>query len=308
MFWINTKRVFRSGFINFWRNGFVSLSAVLAMTLAVFVVACVIFLTATFNYTLKEINNKVDVNVYFITLADESDILTIKKSLERLPEVESVNYISRETALDNFKKKHEGEELILQALSELSDNPLGASLNIKAKDPSQYAGIASFLKSNDVLSKDKTPIIDKINYYENKLAIDQLNKITSLANKFGFWLALVFILVAIIVTLNTVRLVIYISKDEISVMRLVGANSKYVKGPFVVSGLLYSIISSLIVIIGLFPLTYWIGSITQNFFSGLNFFSYYLSNFFSIFGILFGSSLVVGLVASLIAVRKYLKH
>jgi cell division transport system permease protein len=310
MFWINTKRIVRAGFVNFWRNRFVSLAAVLAMTLALLVISTILFLSAIFNFTLVQVKDKVDISVYFVTSAAEEDILSIKKSLESLPEVMAVTYISREQALADFRNKHTNDDEILQALNELPDNPLEAALNIKAKDPSQYEGITNFLKSNDVLSKDSTPIIRKINFEENQLAIDRLNKIIALANKFGFGLAVAFILISIIITLNTIRLVIYISKDEISVMRLVGASSKYVKGPFIISGLIYGVVSTALVLLILFPITYWLSSVTGRFFAGLDLFAFYLNskNFLEIAGILLGSGLLVGAVSSFLAVRRYLKH
>ncbi|MEI6420033.1 MAG: permease-like cell division protein FtsX [bacterium] len=303
MFLVNVKRIFRAGFVNFWRNRFVSLSSVLAMTIALFVISSVIFLSAIFDFTLKEIQAKVDINAYFVTKADESDVLLVKKSLEGLPQIKTVTYTSASDALKAFKARHADDAYINQALGELDDaNPLGAVLNIKAKDPSQYESIANFLKSN------YSSFIDTVTFFQNSKAIDRLTSITTLANKFGFGLAIAFILIAIIVTLNTIRLVIFTSKDEISVMRLVGASDKYVKGPFVVSGMIYGLLSAAIVLIGLFPLTYWLGQTAQSFLSGLNLFDFYLTNFASIFLIIVVSGLFIGALSAYVAVRRYLKH
>ena len=164
MYRLVTKRIFKSGLQNFFRNGFVSLSSVLVITITLFIITSVILLGGFLNYSLDQVRNKVDVNVYFITTATETDILSVKKSLDALPEVSSIEYISRDQALINFKEKYKGDDLTLQALDELGDNPLGATLNIKAKDPSQYAGIAKYLDnmSNGTLSQGGLKIIDKI--------------------------------------------------------------------------------------------------------------------------------------------------
>lgn len=307
---LNLKRVIRGGFTNFWRNPFVSFSAVVQMVLALFVISSVIFSSAILNFTLTQIKDKVDVNVYFVSNADEVDILAIKKSLEGLPEVERVVYTTSAQALADFKSRHANEELVLQALEELPDNPLGASLSVKAKHPSQYESVANFLKGNEVKSKDGSVIIDKVNYYENKVAIDRLSQAIILTNSVGFGLSIFFVLVAIIVTLNTLGLVIHVAREEISVMRLVGASSRYVKGPFIVSGLIYGVVSTIIVIIALFPLTYWLSGITGRFFTGLNLFHFYVGakNFLVIFGTLLFSGLLIGTLSSLIAIRRYLKH
>src|ERR1035437_9995454 len=111
MFWLATKRVFKSGLQNFSRNGFVTLSSVLIMTITLFIITSIILLGGFLNYSLNQVKNKVDVNVYFVTTASENDILTVKKSLESLPDVLSVEYISSDQALANFKIKHQGDDL-----------------------------------------------------------------------------------------------------------------------------------------------------------------------------------------------------
>lgn len=308
MLWLNTKRVFKSGLQNFFRNGFVSLSSVLIMMITLFVITSIFMLGGFLNYSLSQIKNKVDINVYFITAASSSDVLTVRKTLEALPEVSSVEYISREQALADFREKHKGDELILQSLDQLGDNPLGATLNIRAKDPTQYAGIAKYLDNmiNGTLSQGSSKIIDK--YTLNKVVIDKLVNIINSTNKIGLWLAIVFIFMSIVVTFNTIRLTIFMARDEISVMRLVGASSMYVKGPFIVSGLLCGAISSVLILIIFAIITFSINHYYGSYFIGFDVFKYYINNFLQIFGIIVGSGLVLGSLASYLATRKYLKN
>ncbi len=303
----NTRRIIKTGFFSSWRNGFASLSSVVVMLVTLSVIGGLIFLSAILNTTLTEIRNKVDINVYFVTTAGESSILSLKKTIEGLPEVLEVKYTTREQVLEDFKSKHSNDEITLQALEELGDNPLGATLNIRAKDPSQYEGIAKFLTNQGTLSSGDNSIIDKVNYFQNKTAIDRLSKIIDSANRLGFITTLVLSIVSIIITFNTIRLAIFISKDEISVMRLVGAAQGYIRGPFMVSGILYGGVAALITLIIFFPITYWLGGVTENFFIGLNIFSYYLNNFGQFFLILVGSGALIGAVSSFLATRKYLK-
>ena len=117
--WVNIKRIVKSGFFNFSRSTFVSLSSVLIMIITLSVIASLIFLSATLNASLQEIKDKVDINVYFVTRADESEILSLKSQLENLPEVASITYTSRDEALSKFRQRHENDELTLQALEEL---------------------------------------------------------------------------------------------------------------------------------------------------------------------------------------------
>lgn len=247
-----------------------------------------------------------DINVYFVTNATEADIFSLKKSIEGIDQVASVTYTSKAEALANFKERHKDDASTLQALAELGDNPLTASLSIKAKEPSQYESIAKFLNTPDSIGGGN-PIIEKVNFYQNKNVIDKLTKITTAANTVGFWVAILFLIISVVITFNTIRLAIFISKDEISVMRLVGASGRYVKGPFVVSGILYGIVSAALVMVVFFGLTYWIGSLAKNFFVGLDLFHFYLKNFGQIFIIIFGSGIALGGIASYLAVRRYLK-
>lgn len=276
------------------------------MFITLLVFGSLIFSNALLDSVLGQIKDKVDVNVYFVTTAPENEILDLKTSLENLLEVKSVEYISREQALENFREKHKDDQLTLQALEELDENPLGATLNIQAKETSQYESITSFLNNFTELSKDEIPIIDKINYFQNKIVIDRLTKIIKTTETVGFVVALILVIMSIIITFNTIRLAIFISRDEISVMRLVGASNKYVRGPFVVEGILYSIVSSVLALILFFPVTYYLRSFTQQLF-GINIFDYYMDNFWFVLSVITLSGILLGIISSYLAVRKYLE-
>ncbi len=306
MLWTSTKRIIKSGFVNFWRNGVVSLAGILVMTITLFVIGSIIFLGAILNTSLEQIKNKVDINVYFTTLAPEDEILSLKKSIESLSEVSFVSYVTRDEAIVNFRERHKNDYLTLQALDELGENPLGASLSIKAKEPSQYESITKFLESKEAVSANGKKIIDKINYYQNKIAIDKLTKIIDSAKKIGLAITIVLIAISIIITFNTIRLAIYTAREEISVMRLVGGNNAYIRGPFLIEGTMYGAISSIITIVLFYPVTLWLGQTTENFFGGINLFEYYLSNFWQLLAIILLSGIALGVVSSFLAVRRYL--
>jgi cell division transport system permease protein len=277
------------------------------MTTTLFVLGSMIFTSVLLNAALTQIKDKVDINVYFVTTAKESDILAIQDSLKKLPEVATVTYSSREQVLADFKQRHENDQFTLQALDELQDNPLGAVLNIKAKEPSQYAGIVSFLDSKSVSEADGLPIIDKVNYNQNKIAIDKLTQLINAGRRLGLVIMILLIAISLMITFNTIRLAIYVSREEISVMQLVGASSKYIRGPFVIIGIMYGIFSALVTSLLFLPATYYLGKYTANFFTGVNVYQYYISNFAQIFLLILGAGIVMGAVSSYLAVRRYLK-
>ncbi|TAK56998.1 ABC transporter permease [Patescibacteria group bacterium] len=307
MIWISIKRVIRAGFINFWRNGFVSFSSIMVVTMTLFVFTSLIFLSLLTNAYLNQVKDKVDINVYFTTTAPEKDILALKKTIESLEQVARTEYVSREDALKNFKLKHQDDEPTLQGLEELDDNPLGAVLNIKAKQPSQYDSIAKFLDSKDALSKDGSNIIESVNFHKNKQIIDRLNKIVDSATRLGIGLVIFFVLISIVITFNTIRIIIFTSRDEISVMKLVGASNRYIRWPFVVSGIMYGVISAVVTLAVFYPILYYVNKLLASFSPGLNLLTYYLNNFGQIFLIIAGSGILLGAVSSYLAVRRYLK-
>ncbi len=304
MFWTNTKRIIKSGVTSFGRNAFVSLSSVLIITVTLFVLGGILFSGALLNSSLQEIKSKVDVNVYFVPTATEENILSLQNKIKALPEVAEVTYVSRETALANFKLRHEGDEITLAALNELGDNPLGAILNIKAKETSQYEGIAQFLNDE---SESQPGFIDRVNYYQNKTAIDTLSRIIKGGTTIAFGITLALIIVSIVIAFNTLRLTIYIAREEISVMRLVGAKNNYIRGPFVVAGIMYGVVSAFVTLIIFYPTTYWVANITKTFFSGFDVFRYYLANFGQIFLVVLATGVFLGAVSSYLAVRRYLR-
>lgn len=306
---LTAKRVLRSGLLSFSRNAFVSVASILVMTVTLFTVGVTIFAGVILNSALIELRDKADVNVYFAQGATEDRILEMKASLEALPEVASVEYLSRDDALAQFRERHKNDQLTLQALDELGENPLGAVLNVKAKDITQYEAIASFLQDQQVAEAGSTNIIDKINFYDeqHRAALERLQRITDSAGRLGFIIISILILTTLAISFNTLRLAIYSSRDEIQVMRLVGAGSFYIRAPFMVEGMLYGLIAGIITLLIFYPLTWWLGGATGNFFGGVNIFTYYVEHFLYFFAVIIGTGIVLGAIASFLAVRRYLK-
>ena len=182
-------------------------------------------------------------------------------------------------------------------------------LNVKAKDLSQYEAIAAFLQDQQAASTGSASIIDKINFFDeqHRAALDRLESITASAQRLGLIVVILLILTTLAISFNALRLAIYTSRDEIQVMRLVGAGAFYIRAPFMVEGVLYGLIAGIVTLLLFYPLTWWLGGVTGNFFGGVNVFSYYLSNFLYFFLIIIGTGVLLGAIASFLAVRRYLK-
>jgi cell division transport system permease protein len=303
----STRRIIKAGFINFWRNALVSLSAIFVMVVALFVVGSTILSSVFLEGALQGVKEKVDVNIYFNADAPENGIFLIKRDLEALPEVASVQYVSRDEAIQNFKDRHTNDYLMTQALDELVENPLGAILNVKAKDTAQYEAIATHIKNEQDAMGPGNNIIYSVNYAKNKIVIDKLTAITVGVHRVSVAILLLLVGIAIVITFNTIRLAIYISREEIAIMRLVGANNTFVRGPFVVEGIMYGMVAAIVATALFYPATLWMKGATQDFYGGIDLFYYYIANLNQIFLVILGTGVALGAISSYLAVRRYLK-
>ncbi len=317
MIFTTLKRITRTGFVSFWRNSFLSFAAVVVITLALCVFGGMLFISAFGKAMITDIKDKVDINVYFTLNAGENDILNLKKDIEKLPDVSRVEYISRDAVLEQFKAKWNNDALIMQGLEEIGSNPFSAVLNVKAKEPGRYASISDFLSKKNITSSDGSLLVSKVNYPQNKVIIDRLSRIIPAIEKAGSAVGLILIIVAVIIVFNTIRLIIYTSKDEIAVMKLVGASNIYVRGPLVVSGIMYGVFSAILTLVLMGAIAYWGDAFILQF-AGVQLakdfelvvnvlFKYFVTNWSQIFIIIMGSGVVLGGISSYVAVRKYLR-
>lgn len=297
------KRIIKWGLTNFWRNGWLSTATVSIMVLTLLVISVLLMVNVIANAVLENLQSKIDISVYFKLDTSEEEILKVKSQLEKLQEVENIGYISQNEALIRFKEKHKDNPILLQSLEELEFNPLEASLNIKARETNQYASINQFLES--VYYKE---VIDKVNYMQNKEVIEKLNSIIVDIKTGGWGLSLLLALIVFLVTFNAIRLAIYSSREEINVMKLVGASKWFIRGPFFIEGILYGLVATIVTIAILYPIFYFTSPKISSFLPISDIFLYFKANLFSFFLLLLVVGVALGGFSSLIAVRKYLKE
>lgn len=251
---------------------------------------------------VSAIQEKVDVTAYFKTEATEDEIMKVKDDLDGLPEVKNIEYISKEVAFEEFKSNHAGDVLIQDSLAELNSNPLQASLNIKAVLPSQYASIATYLEANKFRS-----LVDKINFYENEQVIDRVQRISDGLQGWGFIMTAAMALIAVLVTFNTIRLTMYNQKQEIEIMRLVGGSNWHIKAPYLVEGGLYGVFSAVISLVLFYPLVYIISPKIDIFIPNASLLGYFASNSLLYVTLIFSVGILLGVISSFVAIRRFLK-
>lgn len=302
MKFIKLGRTFKEGLANFKRNGWLSFATVSVLAISLYIISITLILGITANMVLRNIQDKINVSVYFNAGTSEEKILEIKNKLVGYQEIASIDFVSKEKALEDFKKLGDKNPSIMQALDEIGENPLLSALVIKAKDPSQYSVITKAI-SNSNFATD----ISRIDFEENKAAIERLTTIMKIVEQVGLTLGLVFVFIGIMITFNAIRLTMYAHKQEFEIMRLVGASNVYIQMPFIFEGIFYGIASTLVVIVSLFFTSRLLAPITQGSISGGDLMGFFLGHFFAIFGLLLLAGIVLGTVSGFIAIRRYLK-
>ena len=294
------KNVLKSGWTNFKRNSYLSIAVTGVMSLVLLLLLGLISFQFLTSRLVTSIEDKLDVSAYFQTTTAEEQILSIKTDLEKLPEVTEVVYLSREKVLEDFRAEHADEPETLEALEQLDGNPFGATLNIRAKDPQNYGAVTTFLKNSSYRSEMAT-------ISDNKEVIEKINSITGALRTWGFVVAVAIAIIAILITFNTIRLTIYNQKQEIEIMRLVGASNWYIRGPFLAEGAFYGLFSALVSLILFYPILYAISPKLSLLVPGINVFHYFVINSWQIALIILAAGIIIGMLSSVIAIRRHLK-
>jgi len=294
-------RVIKAGWLGFWRNRWLSATAIGMISLAILGIISLLLMNVLIGSLITNLEDKIDVSVYFKLDTSEKDILETRKELVKLNEVRSVEYVSRQEALNRFKEKHQDNQVLIQSLRELESNPLEASLNIKAQMASQYENVVGFLNQSKYQE-----IIDKINYLENKAVIARLSSITTTIRQGGLLVLIILAFLAALVSYNTIRLTIYSSQKEIKVMKLVGASNWFVRGPFIIEGAIYGIIAAVIALLVLHPLLWYLAPKITAYLPGTDLYYFFQVNFVALFFLQVAIGITLGTVSSWIAIRRYL--
>jgi len=296
---ITFKRILKSGWLNLVRDGGITAATIFILVMAVFLVSTIFLLKDVSQFLITSLQEKADISVYFKESVSEEDILNVKEKLFQIPEVKNVEYISQKEAIQRLVERH--PELI-ESVQETEAMLKIASLNVKVFEASQYQAVVNFLESSNF--KD---LIDEIDYYKRKPVIERIFSLTSLASKTGISLSIVLVIIAILVTFNTIRLAILNSSEEIKIQRLVGASNWFVRGPFLVQGVISGIFATLICL-SIFSLVCWLLSPKiEIFFAGLNLFNLFVKNFWPLILIQFSTGILLAVISSTIAIRKYLR-
>jgi cell division transport system permease protein len=305
--YITIERIVKNGFINFGRNIWLAIAAIAMMGITLTILLFAIIANATFAHTISDLTDHIDVSVYLKDSVTESQRSEIVKDLKKLDNVESVTYVSKAEALKKYEKDNAGNPLLLSAISQ-TDNPLSAELHVKPKDPNQLNTIKTFLDKPDSMKLQSDPT----SYSgDRKAAIDKITRATHFIQQAGVVGIVVFIFVSMLIIFNTIRMTIFNRRDELVIMRLLGASPGYIRGPFIVETMLYGAVAaaiSLAVCGSLFAIASQTLEASSLGLLDISYSSeYFTKHMWLILTVQMVVGIMIGAASSAIATRRYLK-
>lgn len=304
---ITIIRIFKAGAQNFVRNTTLAIAAIAVMVITLTIILFSIIANATFVNTIQQITDKIDISVYLKDSVTEQQRDKLINDLKYLPNVKSVNYLSKNDALEAYKKQNQNNLDLLLAISQ-TDNPLPATIRVKPKDPNRLQEIRDYIDKKEIKALQS----DQTNYSgDRKDALDKITKAAKFLREAGLVGVIIFATVSMLIIFNTIRMAIFNRRDELQIMRLLGASTSYIRGPFVVETVLYGVVSAIISIV-LCNALFTVSASAFNA-SSLGLLDItYASNYFAkhlwvIFASQLGIGILIGAVSSTIATRRYLK-
>lgn len=301
-------RIVLGGFTNFLRNAWLSIAAMAVMVVTLSIVLFSFIANATFSHTIEDIRNRIDVSVFLKDDVTDEQRHQLTEELLNLDNVRDVQYINKDQALEEYRKLNE-DNVDLQLAITQTDNPLPASLRLKLHNPDLLEDLRTFLEQPDIKNFQS----DETSYSgDRKEAIDKIARATTFIRQAGIVGVLIFAAISVLIIFNTIQMAIFNRRDELNIMKLLGASRNYIRGPFLVESALIGIFSALISV----ALCKGIFSIASNTLDASTFGlldiaysgTYFADRFWSILGIQLGLGILIGISSSYIATRRYLKR
>lgn len=299
-------RIIHAGAVNFVRNAWLAIAAMAVMIITLTIVLFSVLTNATFSYTISQITDRIDISVYLKDSVDQARGEAFAETLRTLPNAERVTYLSKEQSLERYREQNANNPEVLNAINE-TDNPLPATIQIKPRDLDKIEDLRTFLNQ-----PENAELWEDVSYRDDrKEAIDRIAHATNLLQRAGIVAVVVFAVISMLIIFNTIQMAIFNRRDELTIMRLLGATTWYIRGPFVVETVIYGILSAIIsvaIINGLFVASSSALQATSLGLLDINYSAeYFRGNFWMLLTIQLALGILIGAVSSIIATRRYLK-
>jgi len=300
----STRRVIKFAFQNFWRNIWLSVITVSMLVLTLLVVNIVISLHVLGGQAVKQIEDKIDITVTFQPGASDQTVGEVRSYLASLNQVTNIDSVSSDQALNDFKEQHKNDPQILRSLDEVGENPFGPTLIVSARSSQDFPFILEALENPSFASDIETK-----NFIDHEALIGKVNGLTGRLKEFGAILAGIFAAIAILIIFNTIRVAIFAYREEIGIMKLVGASNWFVRTPFLLESIIYSILSVAITAAIVFPIIVLVEPTLVRFFDGnsVGLLDFFKNNWLVVFGSQLVVLIALNMISSAMAMGKYLR-
>lgn len=305
--WLTFVRMCRYGINNFSRNTWLTIAATAVMTITLLIIFMTLVARQVLVDTVDDIKNKVDMSIYVKTETTDDEAGAIKQQIERLSSVESVRYVSPQQARAEFAEQNKGDAQTLEALNEAT-NKLPGTFRVNIIDINDPSELDNYVKTSSLYKEhadeDRPPSFSG----ERRSAIQNIGIAVQFAERAGLIASVVFIIISSLIVFNTIRMAIFNRKEEIQMMKLIGADHNFIRGPFVVEAIVYGFIAAILAtvlgIAALYAVKDKLADYQIAIDATIHTVTVYIG-FVLLFMILAGAA--IGIVSSLLATRKYLK-
>lgn len=305
---ITLSRIFSTGVVNFLRNISLAVAAMAVMVVTLTIVLFSIITNATFGNTIQQITNKINVSVYLQDSTTDQQAKALVSAVKKQPGVARVDYLNKEQALKSYIQQNSSNSDLVAAAEE-TGNPIPATIHVYPSNLNYVPSINNFLKQPGY---QKLQTSDSPSYNsDRKKAIDNITHATNVLRRIGTITIIIFAIICALIIFNTIQMAIFNRRDEITIMRLLGASTWYIRGPFVVESAIYGLLAGLVSVLIIYAAFNAATSSLQASSLGLLDISYAQQYFFNHFLLLLvlqiAIGIIIGTVSSIIATRRYLK-
>jgi cell division transport system permease protein len=297
-------RILIAGGRNFMRNAWLSTAATAVMTITLSFIIVSFISNSAFTNTIKNVTDKIDISIYLNDKVTPDQRDNLQAALEAHPNTESVNYTSKEEAVAAFKAEHAGDAKLLQGL-EIAGNALPASFQVKAKDPKELDSIISIANREEfkpLLDPSAPPTYSG----KNKRTIDNIVRVSNFLVTAGLVASCLFLIISTLIIFNTIRMAIFTRRDEIEIMKLVGATKWFIRGPFIFEAALYGIVAAIIAASLSYTLLMTLGP-KLNYIDMVPTMAFFQTYSILIVGAVMLVGIFIGAFSSILAMSRYLK-
>lgn len=299
-------RVLRFGWTGVWRNLWLSLITISTISLTLISISLLLTFQIGIQQIIAAAEDHITLSIYFYPTVSDEQIESVALAIRPLPGVRNVAYVSRAEILARYQLRAKDTPELLAPLDTIGQNPFGGSLVVRAERPNDYARVIEELEKpqyGDLIEGQRK------DFEENQAFISSFKSFTEKVKLTGLIISVAFAFVAALMTFNAIRVAIYTHRDEIAVMKLVGATNWFVRTPFLIEVIIYSLVAAILTAGLTMTALFFVQPYLDRYFQdvGLNLYGYFQANAYIIFGVEFGISALLNAIAGSLALRRYLR-